>query len=76
MNAFACQKLALMEENYPVITKPTDELWKDGQDRCSEVLKPITNRVNTVRETYKGFVAMGQDSVSPSIYIYLSKMTT
>ncbi|XP_060595048.1 perilipin-2-like [Ruditapes philippinarum] len=62
VNSYACEKLALMEEQYPVITKPTDEFLKEGKDKCAGVLKPVTDRVNAVKDTYNGMVNKGHET--------------
>lgn len=56
VNAYACEKLAVLEETYPTINKPTEELLKDGKDKCAGYLKPVTDR-------YNGMVAKGQETV-------------
>ncbi|KAL3865647.1 hypothetical protein ACJMK2_043013 [Sinanodonta woodiana] len=52
VNSFACKQLTKLEENYPVITKPTNQVLDEGKKVCETVLKPVTDRVNAVRETY------------------------
>lgn len=63
VNSYACTKLALLEEQYPVITKPTDEVLKEGKEKCAEVLKPVTNSVNAVKESYNGIVNKGYETI-------------
>ena len=74
MNAYACEKLALMEEQYPVITKPTDELLKEGKEKCAVVLKPVTDKVNAVKDSYKGIVNKGQETVSCITLCFLAQL--
>ncbi|XP_045156473.2 perilipin-2-like [Mercenaria mercenaria] len=62
VNAYACEKLALFEEQYPVITKPTDEVLKEGKEKCANVLKPVTDRVTAVKDSYHGIVNKGQET--------------
>lgn len=64
MNAYACTKLALLEEQYPVITKPTDEVLKESKEKCAGVLKPVTDRVTAVKDSYNGIVNKGHETVS------------
>ncbi|KAH3801102.1 hypothetical protein DPMN_154747 [Dreissena polymorpha] len=56
VNSFACQKLSMMEEQYPIITRPTDELIKEGMDKCASLVKPVTDRVSSV-------VGKGQETI-------------
>lgn len=63
VNAFACEKLMLMEEQYPIITRPTDELWKEGKEKCSFAIEPVTNSVNMVRNRYSNIKNKGQETV-------------
>ena len=63
MNSYACEKLSVMEEQYPVITRSTDEVLKEGREKCADLVKPITDRVNNVKDTYRGAVNKGQEAV-------------
>lgn len=50
VNKIACDQLEKLEERYPVITKPTDELVNDGKEVCQAALKPAIDRVNAVKQ--------------------------
>jgi len=52
-----------MEEQYPIITRPADELWKEGMEKCSFVVTPVTGSVNMVRNRYNNAVNMGHETV-------------
>lgn len=67
VNEFAYQQLVKLEENYPVITKPTDELISDGKEVCKSIAKPAVDRVNAVKQygtdTYNGVVNRGKERI-------------
>ncbi|KAL4227970.1 Perilipin-2 [Mactra antiquata] len=63
VNDYACHKLAVLEEQYPVITKPTDEVIQESKDKCAGVLKPVTDKVTAVKDTYNGIVSKGQEKI-------------
>ena len=63
MDAFACDKLALVEKSYPIITKPTDEVLKEGREKCETLLRPVTDRYNHYRGAYTGMVNRGKETV-------------
>ncbi|XP_060068878.1 perilipin-2-like isoform X2 [Ylistrum balloti] len=46
VNKYACQQLDNLENKYPVIKKPTEELVADGK----ELIQPTLDRVNAVRQ--------------------------
>ncbi|KAK3601189.1 hypothetical protein CHS0354_004389 [Potamilus streckersoni] len=72
VNSFACQQLAKLEENYPVITKPTSQVLDEGKKVCETVLKPVTDRVNAVRETY----SKGKEQVCKVTQLGTNTVTT
>lgn len=63
VNSYACEKLAMVEEHYPVITRPADELWQEGKEKCSFVIQPVTGSIGVVRNGYNGIVNKGQETV-------------
>ena len=73
MNSFACQKLALVEESYPFITKPTDEVLKESKEICEVLLKPITDRYNSYRESYTGMVNRSKERVGTGLLLRVGK---
>lgn len=50
LNAVACQQLEKLEHDYPIITKPTDEVLKETKHFCDSAIKPIVERVNAVKQ--------------------------
>lgn len=64
VNAFACEKLSQMEEHYPIITRPADELWKEGMEKCSFAIQPVTGSMNMVRNRYNNIVNKGHQTVN------------
>lgn len=67
VDAFACDKLTLMEATYPVITKPTDEVLKEGREKCETLLKPVTDRYNHYKDTYNGVVNRSKERVEGTV---------
>ncbi|XP_052797266.1 perilipin-2-like isoform X1 [Mya arenaria] len=63
VNAYACDKLTVMEEQYPVITRPTEDVLQEGKEKCANMVKPITDRVTAVKDTYTGVVNRGHEAV-------------
>ncbi|KAL5005357.1 hypothetical protein ScPMuIL_018813 [Solemya velum] len=59
MDAYACQALTRLEENYPVITKKPDELLQDGK----QLVKPAVDRVTSVYQFGAGTYNMGKEKV-------------
>lgn len=64
VNAYAVGKLALFEEQYPVITKPTDEVLKEGKEKYAVVFTPVAYSVNAVKDSYNGIVNRGHETVN------------
>ncbi|XP_048732411.2 perilipin-2-like isoform X2 [Ostrea edulis] len=69
VNKIACDQLEKLEERYPVITKPTDELVNDGKEACHVVLKPAIDRVNAVRQYSNDKYNQGKEQVDRVVQI-------
>lgn len=67
VDAFACDKLTWVEETYPVITKPTDEVIKEGREKCETLLKPVTDRYNHYKDAYNGMVNRNKERVEGTV---------
>ncbi|XP_041359254.1 perilipin-2-like isoform X2 [Gigantopelta aegis] len=67
VNILACEQLAKLEEKYPAITHPTDQLVQEGKDAYVSMLKPVTDRVSAARDystsAYTGVVNTGLQKV-------------
>jgi len=50
LNTLACQQLDRLQRDYPIITKPTDEVLKTTSDKCTAVVKPLTDQVKPLTE--------------------------
>ncbi|KAJ8304834.1 hypothetical protein KUTeg_018417 [Tegillarca granosa] len=68
VNEYAYQQLVRLEENYPVITKPTNELLSNGKELCGSIVKPAVDRVNAVKQygtdKYNGVINGGKEKVN------------
>lgn len=67
VDAYARDKLVLVEEKYPVITKPTEEVLKEGREKCETLLKPVTDRYHHVKDTYNGMVNKSKETVEGTV---------
>ncbi|KAK6188353.1 hypothetical protein SNE40_004540 [Patella caerulea] len=56
VNSIAVQQLAKLEQRYPVITKPADQVISDSKEVCGNLVKPAVDRYNAV-------VSVGTDQV-------------
>jgi len=57
LNGFACDQLDKLENKYPIITKPTEEVVKATKDLCNTAVKPFVDRVSSAKQ-------FGYDKVS------------
>jgi len=49
LNDIACVQLNKLEHDYPIITKPTEEVLKATSETCCSAVKPITDRVESAK---------------------------
>lgn len=63
VNNFACNQLEKLEEKYPSINKPTEQLLNDGK----ALLQPTLNRVQPAVDTVKAVQQYGSDKYTQSV---------
>ncbi|XP_041365306.1 perilipin-2-like isoform X2 [Gigantopelta aegis] len=68
VNTIACEQLAKLEEKYPAITRPTDQLVQESKEACVALVQPAIDRVSTMKQygsdKYNGAVSAGKDQVN------------
>lgn len=50
LNSVACQQLDKFEHDYPIITKPTEEVLKETKQLCTSAVEPLVNSVDAVKQ--------------------------
>jgi hypothetical protein len=50
LNTIACQQLDKLEHDFPILTKPTDEVLKETKQLCDNAVKPLVDRVAAVKQ--------------------------
>ncbi|XP_076102334.1 perilipin-2-like isoform X1 [Mytilus galloprovincialis] len=62
-NSYACEKLNQLEEKYPVINKPTEELMEDGKQMYDKYVKPTVDRVVAVKDFTANSYNTGKEQI-------------
>ncbi|XP_064608608.1 perilipin-3-like isoform X2 [Liolophura sinensis] len=63
VNAVACNQLNHLKENYPVIAKPTDQMIKDGKEKCTALIQPAVDRITAVKDFGVNAYTKGTETV-------------
>jgi hypothetical protein len=63
LNDMACDRLDKFERDYPIITKPTDVVAKEGMEIYSNVVRPITDRVKPVTDKVSSVAHYSMDKI-------------
>jgi hypothetical protein len=50
LNTIACHQLDKLEHDYPIITRPSDEVFSETKQMCNNVVKPLVNSVGAVKQ--------------------------